>query len=286
MRSYLTRLLLGVAVAMHCVPTLGATQPELLRDRPAGQRPTLLVVGTAHFTNPRRDLVNPEVDDLTTPERQAQIAIVVKELAAFRPTHVVLEWPATGQKRLDDSYDDYLAGRAQLGRSEREQLGLRLAKLAGLKRVDAVDWNGLPPGPPDRYDWDAYGNTHAQRDEVSAILDTSRLSALNPSLDKNTTLAAWLLRINSNAALAASHRFYFDIAMVGDADLQPGANYVGHWYARNLRIFANIARVATKPNDRIVAIYGSGHAYLLRQFARESGAFHVVDVADVIKRGS
>lgn len=285
MPSYSATALIGLALTFSRVSTPAATQPELLRDRPAAGRPMLLVVGTGHFTNPGLDLIDSRVDDVTRPVRQAQIATVVQQLATFRPTHVVVEWPATAQKQLDRSYDDYVAGRTQLGRREAEQLGLRLAKLVGLNRVDAVDWNGLPPGPPEQYAWETYGNTHGQRDLVSAILDTSKLSALNIPLDNNITLTAWLLRLNSDAALAANHRLNFDVPMVGDADLQPGANYVGHWYARNLRIFANIVRIATKRDDRVVAIYGSGHAYLLRQFARESGAFRVIDAADVLKEG-
>lgn len=34
--------------------------------------------------------------------------------------------------------------------------------------------------------------------------------------------------------------------------------------------------------NRIVVVYGSGHAYLLHQFARESGVFRFMDVSDVI----
>jgi len=33
----------------------------------------------------------------------------------------------------------------------------------------------------------------------------------------------------------------------------------------------------------VLVVYGYGHAYLLRQFAAESGAFRVVDVGDVLK---
>ena len=282
MRPNIAAAFVGLALAICCMPRGGAAAPELLRDRTASQRPALLVVGTAHFGNPGRDLLNPAVDDVLSPSRQAQIASVVQQLVAFRPTRVVLEWPATQQNQLDRTYADYVAGKAQLGRTEKEQLGLRLAKLAGLDHVEAVDWNGLPPGPQDQYEWDAYGNAHGQRDVVSAILDPSKLSALNVPLDKGTDLSTWLLQINSDAALAANHRFYFDIPMIGDADFQPGANYVGQWYARNLRIFANITRIATRQDDRVVVIYGFGHAYLLRQFARESGAFRVIDVAAVI----
>jgi hypothetical protein len=275
--------LLALPFAVCCVQSIAAA-PELLRDRSADLRPTLLVLGTAHFANPGRDLVNPEIDDVLSPVRQAQIISVVKQIAKFRPTRVVLEWPAAKQGQLDSIYRDYVSGKRQLGRTEKEQLGLRLAKLAGLAHVVAADWNGSPPGAADQYDWDSYGNSHGQGDRVSAILDPSKLSVLNAPLDKSKDLTTWLLQINSEAALAAGHRFYFDIALVGDGALQPGANYVGQWYARNLRIFSNIARVATTPDDRVVVIYGYGHAYLLRQFALESGAFRVIDVADVIHK--
>jgi hypothetical protein len=44
-----------------------------------------------------------------------------------------------------------------------------------------------------------------------------------------------------------------------------------------------VVLLAAQPSDRVVVIYGAGHAYLLRQFARESGAFRLVDVAEVLK---
>lgn len=43
------------------------------------------------------------------------------------------------------------------------------------------------------------------------------------------------------------------------------------------------ALLTDRPQDRILAIYGAGHAYLLRQFATESGAFRLVDVDEVLK---
>ena len=53
--------------------------------------------------------------------------------------------------------------------------------------------------------------------------------------------------------------------MFGDAALNPGAAWVGACHARNLRIAANLLRVAGAPCDRTVAIFGAGHAGLLRQ---------------------
>ena len=39
--------------------------------------------------------------------------------------------------------------------------------------------------------------------------------------------------------------------------------------------FANIQRIAASPEDRVLVIYGSGHAKLLTEFAEDSGAFVV-----------
>jgi hypothetical protein len=65
----------------------------------------------------------------------------------------------------------------------------------------------------------------------------------------------------------------------GDA----GAAWVGTWHARNLRIFTNLVRLTSNPQDRVLVIYGFGHAYPLRQFASESNAFRLVDVDQVLK---
>jgi hypothetical protein len=89
--------------------------------------------------------------------------------------------------------------------------------------------------------------------------------------------------MNRPQAILDNHRMYFDIATLGDSESQPGAAWVGTWYARNLRIFANLTRLTASPQDRILVIYGAGHAYLLRQFAIESNAFRLVDVDQVLK---
>jgi hypothetical protein len=271
----------GSVLAILSVSAAAQDDVRLLRERTADQRPALLVLGSGHLDNPGRDVVNLKVDDVLTPTRQAQISAVVEQLASFRPTHIAVEWPSKEQAALDARYRDYREGRYQLGRAEDEQIGLRLAAKLNLARVYAVDWNEAPSGDYKHYDWMTHVKTHGDKAWVSALFDPKRMTGIVPL--GTQTIGTWLLQMNRPETLAANHRNYFDLASIGDAEQQPGANWVGYWYGRNLRIFNNLVRLTDRPQDRILAIYGMGHAYLLRQFSTESGAFRLVDVDSVLK---
>jgi hypothetical protein len=240
----------------------------------------LLVVASGHFANPGRDNVNIQVDDVLAPRRQAEIAELVKKLAAFRPTIVAVEVPVAGQAKLDGQYRDYRAGKYQLARREHEQLGFRLAAQLKLERVHAVDWNGMPPGTQSDYAWDVYGKAHGQAARVAALSDPKRMAL--PQLG-DLSLVEWLRRLNGPQTQRKLQQAYLDIAMIGDARQQPGAAWVGTWYARNLRIFRNILGLVKKPHERVLVIYGASHAYPLRQAALESGAFQVEDANAYLK---
>jgi hypothetical protein len=45
----------------------------------------------------------------------------------------------------------------------------------------------------------------------------------------------------------------------------------------NLKICVNVLRIAESPQDRILVIFGSGHAPLLRHFLRESPDVELLD---------
>lgn len=274
-----TGILLSVLIA---VPVIAQDDIRLLRDRESDQRPALAVLGTAHFANPGRDLINREVEDVLSDRRQAEMLRLVEQLASFQPTHVAVEWPGDSREELDSRYRDFREGQYQLGRSEVDQIGLRLADMLDLERVYAVDWNGDPPGGFDEdYDWYSYAQSQGEDALLAAISDPEGASESHVPLEEQT-IATWLGQLNEPERLAASHRMYFDIAMIGDEERQPGANWVGHWYARNLRIFRNLVALTDRPEDRILVIYGRGHAYLLRQFAVESGAFELVDLEEIL----
>ena len=246
-------------------------------------KPALLIVGAPHFDNPGRDIINTRVGDVTTPERQREIEAIVERLAGFRPTRVAVEWPADEQERLDQRYADYRAGRYELGADERDQIGLRLAARLGLERVDAVNWNEMPPGDEADYDFPAWAEANGRGDEWRASVErkqgeadaTARLMACTP-------ISSWIRRLNTSEGRSDMQFPYYEIARMGDNAANPGAAWVGTWYARNLRILNNLTALADGPQDRVVAIYGAGHGFLLDQQAREARVFEVANTLDYL----
>lgn len=260
---------ISALLALLSAPAIGEVAPE---------RPALLIVGVPHFANPGRDLVNLRIADVTVEERQREIEKVIERLAAFGPTRVAVEWPASRQNELDKRFADYVAGNYALSPNEIDQIGLRLARRLGLKRVDAVDWNDMPPGKEADYDFVAWAEANGRSDDWKARLTRSQADAdTEAQLMACTPVSSWIRRLNTPDARTKMQRPYYEIAAMGDAKAQPGAAWVGSWYARNLRILNNIRALANTPDERIIVIYGAGHGYLLDQQARESASFNVVD---------
>ncbi|HEX3950994.1 MAG TPA: DUF5694 domain-containing protein [Steroidobacteraceae bacterium] len=274
----LSMLISGLALAVaHPISALAASAQEafsLISQRSPAERPMLMVVGVAHFDNPARDVVNTKVDNVLALKRQQEIVALVNQLAKFRPSHVAVEWPATKQEKIDARYAAYRAGTYELSSDERDQLGLRLAAKLRLPRVDAVDWLGEPPGKDEDYDYQSYAIASDDKARLAALSDPKKGEQESAMLGR-MTMGGFLAYLNGPSHLAKMHSEYFDYAMFGNDEKAPGANWAGAWFTRNLRIFAKLVRIADKPNDRVLVIYGAGHAYLLNQYATESRAFRI-----------
>jgi len=252
----------------------------------SGNRPALLIVGSPHFDNPKTGIADPDVDDVFALDRQREIEAVIGRLARFHPNHVAIEWDAADQAGLDKRYADYRAGRYKLTRDERDQLGLRLAARLNLPRVDAVDFRGDAPGKDADYDYVAWLKARGRAIEWTSFERQARANAdASSARQRCTSVGDWLRHHADPDTAQRNEAPYYTIARFGDARENPGANWVGQWHARNLRTYANLARIAGRPGDRTVVIFGGGHEPLLRAYASESGTFHVADARDFLPAG-
>jgi hypothetical protein len=86
-------------------------------------------------------------------------------------------------------------------------------------------------------------------------------------------LAELLTFMNDKRRIEQSHRAYLKFARVGAGNDFAGADLSSDWYARNLKIYANITRLAESKDERIFVIIGSGHLKHLQQFVTDSGEY-------------
>jgi hypothetical protein len=237
----------------------------------------VLVIGTYHFDNPGQDLVNPQVPDVLTPAKQAEIADVVEALARFRPTKIAVEALPSSGEHLDSLYRAVLDGTRSLDRNEIEQLGFRLAQRLKHPRVYPIDQPGSFPIDP--------VFAYAERHDPAALRRLrgalARVAAEHDSLQRQASVRQILRFENTPERLAWNHGFYLDLARIGGADSLVGANLLAAWYERNVRIFANLLRLA-KPGDRILVFIGAGHAPTLGELVQSAPGFHLVGALDFL----
>lgn len=244
-------------------------------DRDAKEKPKLIILGTYHMATTTSNVFNREVDDVTSPERQKQIIELVEKLKRFRPTKVVVECDIENDAKTNEKYKQYLAGNYQLTKNETNQIGFRLAKLLGHKKVYCVDWGIFPDDPI--YNYEKYAAGDAELDSFLKEYRGIAKKSFDEKIEKLSTLPVTdqLILLNQPEQIDKDHQGYYEILRIGRNEEYSGADYLSWWYGRNFKILVNIIRITESPNDRILAVYGSGHTKLLTQFAKESGFYDV-----------
>ena len=248
------------------------------------KKPTIMILGSWHFTSSGLDAINEKTDDVRAPKRQREIEQVVEQLKAFKPTKIAVEADPRHDAKINAEYQGYLDGTYELGPYEGEQIGYRLAKEMKHSRMYCVDY------------WPEHWPVHIDHE----LMDTGTFAKTHnqehllqpPPTGKNVTRDAdgriWIepekyepmidkyIRINQPESRRADHQGYIRAARVGLGTEYPGANWVVHsWYSRNLKIFVNITRITESTDDRILLIIGAGHVYLVQQFLENSRDYHL-----------
>ena len=244
-------------------------------NQDAKTKPTLVVLGTYHMGTPGNNVINGKVDDISTPERQKQIVELVEKLKKFKPTKIAVECDVEDDAKTQEIYNKYLSGKYELTKNETNQIGFRLAKDSGHKKVYCVDWGIFPDDP--LYNYGKYAAKDAELDKfLKGVFQKikERIDAENQKLFK-LSVTDQLILLNQPDRIEKDHQDYFDLMRIGRGSEYVGANYLSWWYGRNMKILSNIIRINDSPNDRILVIYGAGHNKLLTQLTKESGFYNI-----------
>jgi hypothetical protein len=248
---------------------------------PAPEPIQVMIVGTFHFDNPGQDINNVAIDPVTTPTKQAELAAVAEGLRRFHPTAVAVERIATDTSTmLDQRYPAFTPADLLTNADERVQVGYRLANLEGLSRVYAID-EQPGEGEHDYFPFDKVMTWitahHREADWEALNAPVAAYVADLSARQRTETLGALLADTNRpDHPIHGNMDLYYGLLQFGDAVDQPGAELNAGWYERNAKIFAKLMLTA-KPGDRIVVVYGAGHAYWLRHFVQNTPGYVLVD---------
>ncbi len=243
------------------------------------EKTQVLVVGTFHFDYPGLDynktLDEDKIDVLTEPKK-SEVTELVEYIKKFKPNKIAIEafdkWEATMK------LSKYKTGEFRDKRDERYQLGMRIANELQLDTLYAIDSWGLSDYMADKdsiYIQNLFKDFDFQSDDpfnqymMDWFTEESKLTS-------QTNLLSFFKLINSKE----SHDYGYGAYLVGDFKLE---NYRGAdilsiwWYNRNLRIFRNLQKITESENDRILVIFGNGHASVFRQLLEASPEYDFVE---------
>lgn len=275
--------------------------PAIAR-RGSQQTVETMLLGVYHFNNPGLDELNTEVDDYFTDKRQREILDVVNRLAKFKPTKVLVEAFPRHQNTLDERYQAFVKGELDLkdlknGRSETYQLGFQIAKACGLSGVQCVDapgaWLGQSVNQTAEKQMPLF--YASEREKLTQIVEEENKRMIANTVGEN------LIEMNTQASIMRNHAYYNQLSalvvdptkpakihfdekevdglqymMIGVGQHNIGAELVGKWYTRNIKIFSNILRSIEKEDERILVIFGQGHIRPIQHFCEDHPILNLV----------
>ncbi|MDN3550045.1 DUF5694 domain-containing protein [Mucilaginibacter aquaedulcis] len=247
-------------------------------SKPAVQ---LLLLGTFHFSNPGLDAVKFKSADINSDTRQKEIQQLVGNIKKFKPDKIFIEAGIDQQALIDSQYNAYLSGNYKLSANETNQVGFRLAKELGHKKVYCIDYWGT------QFPFDSLlkvAKQNRQDELLNSINDkiTAVGQEFNAMLLKSTIqqLLAWE---NTDAMNAENVGFYFKLLKAGDLKNHVGSYLTSEWYRRNLIIYEQMLKELDGREKRIFLMFGQGHTAMIKQFVQYNHELELVPVADVLK---
>lgn len=245
-----------------------------LNERP--DKTKVMTLGVFHFAYPNLDVYKTgKKDQISVLEEpyQSEIIAISKAIEEYNPTIIAVEQTPDKQQKVDSALIFYLSGKMTLGKSEIDQIGMRLARALNLNKLYCVDDFGrhydnilaifndsVRSSKFEDYFYKSRDTTRVRSGRITSVID-ELCKMNNPDI------------IKKDLAVYLSNPFKYE-EQPGDFT---GVDFeTGRWFNRNLRIFRNIQRIPHNSGDRILVIFGAGHMNLLNMLFDVSDEFEFV----------
>ncbi len=238
----------------------------------------VMTIGTFHFSYPNLDLVQTRPEDqisVLDEPFQSEIVAISRAILEFQPTIIAIELAPNRQARIDSLYQLYLADDFPLPTGEEYQLGFRIGRMAGVDKIWCIDDWGRPYDNIREIFRDEERGARLG-DHMRQVMQDLGLSLTAPQV--TGIIDELMLRNQPDRVrdclagyLYGTFTYEEEPGDFTGVDLESG-----RWFNRNLRIFRNVQRIPSGPDDRIMLIVGADHLNLLNIFFDISWEFELV----------
>ncbi|MBL4934522.1 hypothetical protein JK636_01975 [Clostridium sp. YIM B02515] len=248
-----------------------------------GEKAKILILGTYHFDKGGKHLIDFDPEDITTAKKQSEINEVIQKLMEFKPNKISVEAKIQKEEELNKAYSHFCVNSSVeanevIGhRNEIVQIAFRLAHKLNHNKIYPVD---VPVDLPE--DVFEYAEKNCPSLYGKFINRANEYGLSENEFMQKHTVNEILRHLNDPARIETEHSdLYLYLNQIGAGYTYYGVNTLTEWYKRNLYIFANLQNI-TKPEDRILVLYGAGHCKILRDFIKDYSEFEFVDPLDYL----
>ena len=258
--------------------------------KPIQKQIKVYLLGTFHFAQ------TDSTYDVLDKHHQKSLNRLAAIIARQKPEKIFVErQPEFEFKNKQDSlYKAYVNGAEINNRNEIFQLGFRVAKILGHKKVYQCD----NPGMYGKYyrPMKKYAKENGQMDVLKGTAKGTVIGyddlVDEDSVMNNSTLLEYIQWINSEFVLKTSHAFYTvncpqissrDFYNYDDDDTMIGADLMAEWYRRNIMIYTKMINQLDYAENAIFLLMGSDHIPVIASFFESNPYFKVMNAEDWLK---
>lgn len=243
------------------------------------EKAQILVVGTFHFDYPGLDAHQIEEEDkidVLAEPKKSEVSELVAYIENFQPTKIAIE--ATHNWKANEKLRKYKSGEFRNERDERFQIGMRIANDLGIDTLYSIDGGTMAEDIEkldSTYSAELWKDFDFKSEDPYEEYTRSWFEAKD-QMAKEINLLEYFKLINSQE----SHQYGYGTYLIGDfkLDNERGADILSFWwYNRNVRIFRKLQTITDSPKDRILVIFGNGHAAVLRQLIESSPEYDFIE---------
>ncbi len=213
-------------------------------------------------------------------ENKQRIHEVAKEIAAFRPTIIVVEELPENNEKLHNAYFEYLDNpeKKYENPGEIELLAFEIGRLSHASKIFGIDYK-------ESYNYSLYYNLKNKQEDNTYQKYGELVEESEKKYPEDQMTFRELFKFNNHPqVLDMLININADmLTYVSTKDKNEGADEAAKMYHRNLVMFSNFNKIQINKNDRIVLLMGGTHTAFFMDFLKRSPKYKPESVLKYIK---